>query len=79
MGAACEARAFGQHPVARTLCTRLSKEPGKIFCFSFLQLKFCDGLIRPDFSFAGIKVHHLECAECGNKATRDFQPGKGYS
>ncbi len=33
---------------------------------------------HPTFSFAGLKVHHMECPECGNAATRNFKPGKGY-
>lgn len=33
---------------------------------------------HPTFAFAGLKQHELECPECGNKATRDFDPGKGY-
>jgi hypothetical protein len=33
---------------------------------------------HPEFDFAGLKVHEMECPECGNKTSRDFQPGKGY-
>ncbi len=33
---------------------------------------------HPDFDFAGIKLHQMECSECGNKTNRDFEPGKGY-
>jgi endogenous inhibitor of DNA gyrase (YacG/DUF329 family) len=31
---------------------------------------------HPTFGFAGVKVHNMECPECGNKTTRDFNPGK---
>jgi len=31
-----------------------------------------------EFAFAGIKVHTVECPNCGHKTDRDFRPGKGY-
>lgn len=33
---------------------------------------------HPTFDFAGLKIHHMECPECGNIASRDYRPGKGY-
>jgi len=34
---------------------------------------------HPTFDFAGVKIHHMSCPECGTTASRDFRPGKGYS
>jgi hypothetical protein len=33
---------------------------------------------HPDFGFAGMKVHSMECPECGHKTTQNFSAGKGY-
>jgi hypothetical protein len=32
---------------------------------------------HPQFAFAGLKIHDMEC-ECGNNAERVYDPGKGY-
>lgn len=49
------------------------------------ECPLCNGLMkvtreRPhdEFGFSGRKTHSMECTECGNKAERDFEPGKGY-
>ena len=34
---------------------------------------------HPDFGFAGMKVHAMECPDCGTRTSRDFSPGEGYS
>jgi hypothetical protein len=31
-----------------------------------------------EFAFAGVKVHSVECPNCGHKTDRDFRPSKGY-
>src|ERR1700730_9531985 len=33
---------------------------------------------HPTFGFSGMKIHNMECPDCGNKTTRTFEPGKGY-
>lgn len=50
------------------------------------ECPICDATMKvkaehahPEFAFAGVKVHEMECPECGNKTTRDFTPGKGYA
>jgi endogenous inhibitor of DNA gyrase (YacG/DUF329 family) len=41
-------------------------------------MKVLSEVEHPRFGFAGRKVHNMECPECGNKTSRDFEPGKGY-
>jgi endogenous inhibitor of DNA gyrase (YacG/DUF329 family) len=42
------------------------------------EMKVKEELAHPQFAFAGLKLHTMECPSCGNKTTRDYQPGKGY-
>jgi hypothetical protein len=42
------------------------------------EMKVDSEMPHPDFDFAGMKVHAMTCSACGNKATRNFTPGKGY-
>lgn len=33
---------------------------------------------HPQFAFAGVKVHSMNCEACGQTVKRDFKPGEGY-
>ena len=43
------------------------------------EMKVTSESPHPEFDFAGLKVHAVECPTCGHKTQRDFQPGKGYT
>jgi hypothetical protein len=56
----------------------LKAPPGRECPICGATMKVSSELEHPTFGFAGVKVHNMECPECENKTTRDFDPGKGY-
>jgi len=64
--------AAGQKPIAQT--------PTALVCpICESRMKVKSESPHPEFAFAGVKVHTVECPSCGHKSHRDFDPGKGYS
>ena len=73
-----EARVASLEAERRTL-PQAPKIPEARLCpLCHAEMKVTREAPHPEFDFAGLKVHHMECTSCGNTATRDFQPGKGY-
>jgi len=52
--------------------------PGRECPICGSSMKVLSELPHPQFGFGGMKIHEMECPECGHKTFRDFQPGKGY-
>jgi hypothetical protein len=52
-------------------------QPGRECPLCGAEMKVTAERPHPQFDFAGAKIHDMECA-CGNKAERQFTPGKGY-
>ena len=63
---------------AAKLAPASSIDPAKACPMCGTEMKITAEQNHPEFGFAGLKVHQMSCPSCGQKATRDFKPGKGY-
>ena len=52
--------------------------PARICPICDATMKVVAEVAHPQFGFAGVKIHKLECPACGHKTERNFEPGKGY-
>ena len=52
--------------------------PAKICPICEATMKVTQERPHPQFQFAGVKLHLLECPACGHKTDRMFDPAKGY-
>lgn len=55
-----------------------AKPTGKECPICGATMKVIKEIPDPHFAFAGMKVHQMQCNECGEQTTRTFEPGKGH-
>jgi len=54
--------------------------PAALVCpFDGETMKVMQERNHPEFGFAGLKVHIVECPSCNHRFDRMFDPRKGYS
>jgi endogenous inhibitor of DNA gyrase (YacG/DUF329 family) len=58
--------------------TKAKVAPGRECPICGSPMKVLSESAHPNFGFSGMKVHEMECPECGYKTMRTFDPGKGY-
>jgi len=69
-------RAVGELREKSAVTPSRKAPPGRECPICGATMKVLSESEHPTFGFAGVKVHNMECPECGNKTTRDFNPGK---